>query len=267
MLYTFGDSYTFGFNFYKEKLKDRNTLLYPVILGSKLNIPVLNISYPAVSNWWIARQVFSANITQNDYVVIGWTSASRFEFSVSKSTLTPKDKVIPLEKLINPEVLFPNFEKDFDTFYAHDIIEKNDDLYTRRYQLWIAQHLEKSKSKIGTHMQSMFTDHLDNNWLDLMSYMLICSTIQKLQSIKCKFIMFNVFRGFHDCNFDVDLLNIPEYMLGPKDNVLRFLRNYPSYKFEDNKIYMKHEMDSYYTKEEHESIANLLYEQLKGQHT
>lgn len=257
MLYAFGDSYTFGFNFFKEHLKDRLNLVYPFFLSQKLGVSVKNISYPAVSNWWIARQVMSTNFNESDVVVIGWTSNFRFEFGVSHSSLAPNSKVLPLEKLLSLED---------EVSYGEDLIEKDADMYTRRYQLWIANNLMRSsKSKISTHMENMFLNHTNYNWLDTMSYMLISAVIHKLNATKCKFVMFNTFRGFTNINFDISLLNIPQYELGPKDNMLRYIRNYPSYNFDENRHLMANELDSYYSIEEHNIIANLLYKNLQEQ--
>jgi hypothetical protein len=85
MIYTFGDSYTWGWNFFIDThLKDkRQSLTWPSVIAHKLNQPLTDFSYPASSNWKIARQLHSLPLTKDDIVLISWTAPTRFEFGLA----------------------------------------------------------------------------------------------------------------------------------------------------------------------------------------
>lgn len=85
MIYTFGDSYTWGWNFFIDsRLKHQRTeLTWPSVLSKKLGHDLTELSLPASSNWRIARKIQSLPITKDDIVLIGWTSPTRFEFGLA----------------------------------------------------------------------------------------------------------------------------------------------------------------------------------------
>lgn len=135
MLYTFGDSFTWG-----TSLVDRKTQCWPYVLAQLLNQPLCNLAKPGGNNWYIARKINELEFKLEDIVVIGWTNPDRFELPatqeiVNKYLPNPSDRPdptdsIPVKRFLpgikhgHPvvqelsKVIYTNFSNDV-WFYEH----------------------------------------------------------------------------------------------------------------------------------------------------
>ena len=76
LLYTFGDSFTYGY-----ELLDPVNSAWPTVLSKKLNADVINHARPGVDNDFIIETVINSISKQKpDLAIIAWTSASRRQF-------------------------------------------------------------------------------------------------------------------------------------------------------------------------------------------
>ena len=76
MLYTIGDSFTYGYELTLPKIH-----AWPVILANKLGYQLKNYGKPGVGNDYIIKTSMSSIIDKKpDLLIIAWTSASRLEF-------------------------------------------------------------------------------------------------------------------------------------------------------------------------------------------
>jgi len=71
-LITFGDSFTYG-----HHLVDNNTQAWPAVLGTIMNLPVVNVAQPGSSNVEILAEILNFEFKDNDLVIIGWTFVER----------------------------------------------------------------------------------------------------------------------------------------------------------------------------------------------
>lgn len=75
MLYTIGDSFTYG-----QELANPAQDAWPVVLAKKLNMSVLNEGRPGVGNEYIIKQTIKAVVKHKPkLVVVAWTSCGRQE--------------------------------------------------------------------------------------------------------------------------------------------------------------------------------------------
>ena len=71
-LITFGDSFTYG-----HHLVDNNKQAWPAVLGTIMNLPVVNVAQPGSSNVEILAEILNFEFKDNDLVIIGWTFVER----------------------------------------------------------------------------------------------------------------------------------------------------------------------------------------------
>lgn len=248
MIYVLGDSFSWGMNFWYEKNKERQKLLYSYHLAKKLNTSIKNLSVPGGSNWRISRLIMNLPLTENDIVIIGWTNSIRFEVPFNNLS------VIKNESVVTPDVL-ENFENSVDTVdenFMGTFIENNGDYLTRRINLDMFRNHKKIENQILRNLIEIYYKHFYNeNWHDDMFNIMFAAALLKLKNSKCKFRMFNAF--ISPIKKDNNLYDIPEYMFGYKNTMLDTLR--PGNKKDI----------SYYSAIEHEQIAQLIYENLNAE--
>ena len=61
----------------------RRELTWPRKLASKLNVDVMDFSFPGASNWKAARILQSLQLSKDDIVIIQWSTFDRMEFGVN----------------------------------------------------------------------------------------------------------------------------------------------------------------------------------------
>lgn len=232
MIYTFGDSYTWGWNFFIDaELKDRRTeLTWPSILSKKLNQPIMDFSLPASSNWRIARKIQSLPITKDDIVLIGWTSPTRFEFGLADD--------------YDIEPSHP------DIHYRITDINEDDGVRTKR----MSYHLMDSTTcpYAKQFMWCAYGPFNSEQWYREMFKVMFNSIQNVLDRSGCKWLAFDVWCDQCDDN---DFQNVPRYTLRGT-NLLNASRG----------IIGKETDKEYWSAQEHEIVAELLIEELNNEY-
>ena len=75
MIYAIGDSFTYG-----DELSSQS-LAWPALLSSKLNLPVLNKGKSATGNTRMIKRALDAVIADATAIIIGWSDCCRQEFA------------------------------------------------------------------------------------------------------------------------------------------------------------------------------------------
>lgn len=230
MIYVFGDSYTWGWNFFIDAdLKHKRTeLTWPSVLAKKLNQPLTDFSLPASSNWRIARKLQSLNLTEDDIVLIGWTSPTRFEFG-----------------LANDYDIEPNHP---DIHYRiTDVNEDDAGIRTKRmsYHLMDSTTCQYAKQ----FMWLAYGPFNSELWHREMFKVMFSSCQHILEKSNCRWLAFDVWCD--QCG-DEEYADVSNYILRGT-NLLNASRNIPG-KETDKK---------YWSEEEHRSVADLLIKELK----
>jgi hypothetical protein len=249
MLYTFGDSFTYGKNHVGdtlledrpiEKEEKRKSVIWPTLLAKTLNVNVKDFSYPAGSNWRIARQVQSIKYNKDDFVVVSWTTPSRFEFGVNESY-----------------EIKPN-----TSFRLADYIENDNGVITRRFYQHLDERTKDKKAKILTEI--LYNEYYNEKWLCEMSKIMFHSTVNYLRQSNCKWLMFNTwcpiyFEDLVDYDW-LESLHIKEYLLGPQNNMSDCLREeiLTILKENNNKEEYQQVQMQYWTDDEHIQISDYL---------
>lgn len=229
MIYTFGDSYTWGWNFFIDhQLKDkRQQLTWPSIIGKKLNQPVIDFSSPATSNWRIARKIQNLNLNENDIVLIGWTAPSRFEFGLADDY-----DIEPCHPDINYRITDENEDDNGvrTKRMSYHLTDSTTCQYAKQF-MWLAY--------------GPFNSEL---WFKEMFKIMINSCENVLNKSRCKWLMFDVW--CEQCDRD-SFTDIPQYIFRDS-HLLNASRNIPGTK--TNK--------EYWTKEEHVHVSDMLSNKL-----
>lgn len=193
MLYTLGDSYTYGFNFSDEN--ERLTVTWPNVLASKLNCDFVNLSAPGGSNWRSARIINNGNFTKDDYVVLALTSPERFELGVNENHKPPK--------------IYPG--------RIGDLLEHDGKLITKRF---FPQLIERSTDKEAVEIASrLYSKFYNSLWFDQYTQMMINSCVYKFMQSGCKWIIFNTWCNLtlnenYPANFIHKETNLNDIILG-----------------------------------------------------
>lgn len=195
MIYTFGDSITYGFNFDTN----REQRIWPFHLAKKLNQPLINYAAPGSSNWRIARKISSMQFNKEDIVIISWTEPSRFEFGVNKDYESPKP--------------YPD--------RAADIREIDGNIISRRFFNQLTNRT--SDSTIKKFNAIAYKELFNTEWFEQMFKIMFSSCCYKLSLIDCKWVMFNTW-----CNQYTEpdeVYNIPNYFIRGHDTLADQLRD------------------------------------------
>ena len=230
MIYTFGDSYTWGWNFFIDadiSEDERKASIWPAVLAQKLNQPLTDFSLPASSNWRIARIIQSLPLTKDDVVLIGWTAPTRFEFGLADDyDIEPN----------HPDI----------HYRITDINEDDNGIRTKR----MSSHLRDSTTcqYAKQFMWSAYGPFNSELWYKEMFKVMFNSCQNVLDKSGCKWLAFDVWCNQCDdpCFTDVD-----NYTLRGT-NLLNASRNIPG----------KETDKEYWTKEEHGIVADLLIKEL-----
>lgn len=230
MVYTFGDSYTWGWNFFIDaELKERRTeLIWPNVISKKLNQPLTDFSLPASSNWRIARKLQSLPLTKDDIVLIGWTSPTRFEFGLADDY-----DIVPSHPDIHYRIT--------------DLNEFDGDIRTKR----MSYHLMDSTTcpyakQFMWHAYGPFNSEI---WYREMFKVMFTSCQQILDKVGCKWLAFDVWCDQCD---DIYFNDVENYILRGT-NLLNASRGIPG----------KETDKEYWSQEEHINVADLLIRELK----
>lgn len=176
MLYAFGDSVTYGYNFDEGV---RENLVYPALMSQKLNVSLINTALPGGSNWRIARLLQSISLNENDTVIISWTEPTRFEFGVSPMHYAPPIR----ENRIG------------------DLLECDGDLISKRFFIQLTQRTTDQYAK--TLNGIIYNEFNNELWFAEMFKVMYNSCLNVLNESGCKWIMFNAWAKqadgvFHD---------------------------------------------------------------------
>lgn len=228
MIYTFGDSYTWGWNFFIDaKLKSkREQLIWPNVIANRLKQPLTDFSLPASSNWRIARKIQSLPLTKDDIVLIGWTSPTRFEFGLAD------------DYDIEPTHL--------DIHYRITDQNEDDGVRTKRmsYHLMDSTTCQYAKN----FMWGAYGPFNSERWYREMFKVMFNSCENTLNKIGCRWLAFDVWCD--QCNDNV--IDSHNYILRGT-NLLNASRG----------IAGKETDKEYWSIEEHVNVANLLIKELK----
>ena len=228
MIYTFGDSYTWGWNFFIDaELKSRREqLIWPNVIADKLKQPLTDFSLPASSNWRIARKIQSLPLTKDDIVLIGWTSPTRFEFGLADD--------------YDIEPTHP------DIHYRITDQNENDGVRTKRmsYHLMDSTTCQYAKN----FMWGAYGPFNSERWYREMFKVMFSCCENTLNKIGCKWLAFDVWCDQCDDN----VIDSPNYILRGT-NLLNASRGIPG----------KETDKEYWSIEEHVNVANLLIKELK----
>lgn len=230
MIYTFGDSYTWGWNFYIDASIDdeeQKRLIWPSVLADKLGQPLTDFSLPASSNWRIARKLQSLNLTKDDIVLIGWTAPTRFEFGLADD--------------------YDSIPSHPDIHYRITDMNEDDGIKTKR----MSYHLMDSTTcpYAKQFMWGAYGPFNSEAWYKEMFKVMFTSCQHTLDKSGCKWLAFDVWCD--QCDDDV-FTDVPNYILRGT-NLLNASRGIPG----------KDTDKEYWTKEEHIKVADLLIKELK----
>lgn len=242
MIYILGDSYSYGWNFYVEKNSDRKQLVYGSHLSKMFDTDYKNLSIAGGSNNRIARLLINLDLTPDDIVVIAWTELSRLEIGI------PNDRVVPKDKIIQHDEIDFLEEKNLEFDASYQIIEKNKNLLTRN--VWNGLHYslqDISNPSFREFIVSYYKNAGNDLYFEEIFKMLYYATLYKLKSSGCKFCMFTTFSTpINDKNY----MNIPEFIF-PESNMTDEIRK------------GKKPNDKYWSKEEHRTVAEIIYNHLQ----
>lgn len=229
MIYTFGDSYIWGWNFFIDAdLKDqRQSLTWPAILANKLGQPLTDFSSPASSNWRIARKIQSLPLTEDDIVLIGWTSPTRFEFGLADD--------------YDIEPCHPDIH-----YRVTDYNEDDNGIRTKRMSYHLMDRTTCQYAK--QFMWSAYGPFNSELWYREMFKVMFTSCENVLNKSGCKWLAFDVWCD--QCDDDC-FTDVPQYIYRGS-HLLNASRGIPG----------RDTDKEYWSKEEHEHIADMLYDRL-----
>lgn len=230
MIYTFGDSYTWGWNFFIDAAitdEQQAALTWPAVLSEKLNQPLIDFSMPASSNWRIARKLQSLPLTKDDIVLIGWTAPSRFEFGLADDY-----DIVPNHPDIHYRIT--------------DMNEFDNGINTKRMSYHLMDSTTCNYAK--QFMWGAYGPFNSEPWYREMFKVMFNSCENVLNKSGCKWLAFDVWCDQCD---DTEFINVDNYILRGT-NLLNASRN----------ILGKETDKEYWSKEEHVKVADLLIKEL-----
>jgi hypothetical protein len=186
MLYTYGDSFTYGWT-----LPDTSKS-WGSVLSKKLNTGFKNLAYPGGSNWKMCRELQNTNLKKNDIVVIGWTISNRFEFG-------KLDKSVP-----NDQYPFANPKNDIQPFFEQIIGRASDD-------------------SVRTFANIAYGSLYNEEWFDDMFKTMYWASRSYLDRKKVKWLMFDTWCPAIDTFWFSDM-DHKNYVYRGKNNMDNFVR-------------------------------------------
>lgn len=191
MLYTFGDSMSFGWNLYQTMSEeDRIALAWPGLLSKKLNQPLKDYSFPGASNWKAARVLQSLPLTPDDTVVIQWSAWDRFEFGVSQ------------------HYRYESSMAEDNKYKIVDSVQYDDGIATKNMCRTLIPHTtDRDAKKFMFYAYNTFNNPA---WHLEMFKVMMTSCLYVLNKAGCKYIMFD---GWcKHCRDDL-FTDVPQYIL------------------------------------------------------
>jgi hypothetical protein len=191
-LYTFGDSFTYGYNFLPdEELRKRST--WPTKLSNLLDYELVDLSIPGGSNWRIARLISSMNFESDCLVVIAFSTHKRFEFGVNQQHEIP-------------EVFLKN-----GVPLVGDLVEIDGKLLTKRFFPNLNERSTDIDAKIFSTIA--FSEFFNAEWFSRMQGVNFNSIRHRLQ--KHKWMAFNAWsKPFEPNDYWLQETHIENYVLG-----------------------------------------------------
>lgn len=190
MLYTFGDSVSSGFGFIEKGMleEEARKLAWPYLLSKKLGQKLQDYTIPGCSNWSMARTIQRLPITSEDFVVIQWSSASRYEIGVNNR--------FQYNKL-----------KQKNIFESVDVLQDNDGYKSKNVCRSLIS--KTSDPVIKQYMIDLYTNFYNEEWSEDMFKVMVASVCFVLEKIGCKYIMFDGWTNPCSNEFFKD---IPQYV-------------------------------------------------------
>lgn len=192
-LYTFGDSFTYGFNFLPDDAR-RVSSIWPTKLSRLLGRELVDLSIPGGSNWRIARLIASIDFDDDDLIVIGFSTHTRFEFGVS---------------LDHADV--PPSKNKFGVDMVGDVVEIDGNLKVRKF----FSELDKRSDDIDVKLFSAmaFSEFFNEEWFSRMQGVCFNSIQHNLRNNK--WLAFNAWcLPFQANDFWLKSAGIKNYVLG-----------------------------------------------------
>jgi hypothetical protein len=229
-LYTFGDSFTYGYNFLPdEELRKRS--IWPTKLSTLLNYELVDLSIPGGSNWRIARLISSMNFEPDCLVVIAFSTHKRFEFGVNKQHNSPEIFIKNGLPLIG------------------DLIETEGNLLTKRFFPQLSERTSDIDAKIFSAIA--FSEFFNEEWFSKMQGVNFNSIQHNLQNKK--WMVFNAWsKPFEKNDYWVEQANIKNYVLGVNNVMSEILSN-----TSDDSFF-------YLDKDQHTKLADILLKEYKN---
>lgn len=190
MLYTFGDSTSFGWG-YMEKgmnVEDAKKLSWPTFLAEHLNQQLIDYSWPGGSNWRIARKLQGLELKPDDIVIIQWSSPYRLELGVSKDTEYCSTTENHQYKLVD---CFEQDEWYRTKTMCQSLIDKTTDPTCRQL------------------METLFTSFYNFGWYNEMFKVMMSSAVYTLNKSNCKYLMFD---GWMPSCHDHEFTEVKQYI-------------------------------------------------------
>jgi hypothetical protein len=190
MLYTFGDSMTFGWNFYKEYTEEeRKSITWPGLLSQNLGVELEDLSFPGASNWRAARILQSLPLTSDDIVIIQWSGFDRIEMGV------------------NPNYEYKSTMFEDEKYKIVDSVQEDYGIRSKSMCRTILPHTTDEFSK--KFMFHAYNTFWNEKWHHEMFKVMLTSSVYVLQKSGCKFIMFDGWMK----HCDKDIFNdVPQYL-------------------------------------------------------
>ena len=178
MLYTFGDSASFGSKFYLEgmSLDESKKRAWPYLLSKKLNQELVDFSFPGASNWRIARKIQNLDLKPEDIVAIQWTNSYRFEMGVTD------------EAVYNEE---PNTHEDTESRLKKMLDCFEDDDGCRVKSMCVGLVDATSDPYVRQFMSMAYESFFSYKWFDDMFKVMLSSCCYNLDKSGCRYLMFD----------------------------------------------------------------------------
>ena len=192
MLYTFGDSASFGSKFYLEgkSIEECRELSWPYLLSKRLGVELKDYSYPATGNWRVARILQGLDLKPEDIVLIQWSNSYRFEMGVSEGVecITAPEQKFRLNELL-------------------DCFQEEDGLKTKSMCLSL---VNKTTDSIDQQFMSIaYERYFNYRWYDEMFKVMLTSCLYKLEKSGCQYMMFD---GWIPACYPEDFTDVPQYV-------------------------------------------------------
>jgi hypothetical protein len=189
-LYVFGDSFTYGYNFYPNE-EARIKSIWATKFASKLNYNLINYALPGASNWRSARILNSLDLKKEDLVVVAFSHHCRFEFGVNNEC----------------QLELPNL--------IGDIVEEDNLIKTKRFFEQLTDRTTDPHAKQFNNLA--YTKFYNPYWFSEMQVIMHNSMIQKIKSEGAKWLFFNAWSSPYETIVNIE--KDKNYLFGPTETL------------------------------------------------